>query len=235
MRDREFFCLARCLASRFAASSAGGRLRPTTRLQQRQAASRRSSFRPDPAIHRLVPHGTGLRSHRRAERDDSRHRRSEWRGERPHRAAERYDAQGFRFFTNYESDKALAIAANPQIALLFHWPPFERQVSVQGIAEKTSREESDAYFQKRPLASRLGAWASLQSRPLTSREALEAAYAALEIKYADGKVPLPPHWGGYLVRPTSIEFWQGRRSRLHDRFRYTRTNEGLWNVDRLSP
>lgn len=146
-----------------------------------------------------------------------------------------YDAQGFRFFTNYESDKALAIAANPQIALLFHWPPFERQVSVQGIAEKTSREESDAYFQKRPLASRLGAWASLQSRPLTSREALEAAYAALEIKYADGKVPLPPHWGGYLVRPTSIEFWQGRRSRLHDRFRYTRTNEGLWNVDRLSP
>ncbi len=146
-----------------------------------------------------------------------------------------YDAQGFRFFTNYESDKALDIAANPRVALLFHWPPFERQVSIRGTAKKTSREESDAYFQNRPLASRLGAWASRQSHPLASREELETRYAELEKKHADGNVPLPPHWGGYLVRPASMEFWQGRRSRLHDRFRYTRMADGAWTLERLSP
>jgi pyridoxamine 5'-phosphate oxidase len=146
-----------------------------------------------------------------------------------------YDTQGFRFFTNYESDKARDIAANPQIALLFHWAPFERQVSIRGVAEKTSREESEAYFQKRPLPSRLSAWASPQSRPLASREELETRYAELEKKYPDGNVPLPPHWGGYLVRPASIEFWQGRRSRLHDRFRYTRVAGGAWTMERLSP
>lgn len=146
-----------------------------------------------------------------------------------------YDAQGFRFFTNYESDKARDIAANPQVALLFHWPPFERQVSIRGTAEKTSREESEAYFQKRPLASRLGAWASHQSRPAASRAELEARFAELSKKYAGGNVPLPPQWGGYLVRPASIEFWQGRRSRLHDRFRYTQAVGGAWNIERLSP
>jgi pyridoxamine 5'-phosphate oxidase len=146
-----------------------------------------------------------------------------------------FDATGFRFFTNYESDKARDIAANAQVALLFHWPPFERQISIRGVAEKTSRAESEAYFQKRPLASRLGALASHQSRPLASREELEARYAELESTYADGNVPLPPHWGGYLVRPTALEFWQGRRSRLHDRFRYTASTDGSWTIERLSP
>lgn len=146
-----------------------------------------------------------------------------------------YDARGFRFFTNYDSDKARDIAANPQAALLFHWPPFERQISIRGRVEKVSREESEAYFQRRPLASRLGAWASDQSRPLASREELESRYAELEKTYADGQVPLPPSWGGYLVRPESIEFWQGRRSRLHDRFRYTRTSGEAWKIERLSP
>lgn len=145
------------------------------------------------------------------------------------------DAQGFRFFTNYESDKAADIAANPRVALLFHWPPFERQVLVRGIAERTSREESDAYFHKRPFASRLGAWASHQSRPMASREELEARYAALERQYADGNVPVPPHWGGYLVKPSAMEFWQGRRSRLHDRFRYTLQPDKTWLIERLSP
>ncbi|HVE15982.1 MAG TPA: pyridoxamine 5'-phosphate oxidase [Chthoniobacterales bacterium] len=146
-----------------------------------------------------------------------------------------FDATGFRFFTNYESDKARDIAANPQVALLFHWPPFERQISIRGVAEKISREESEAYFQKRPLASRLGALASHQSQPLASREELEARYAELEEKHADGDVPLPSNWGGYLVRPAAFEFWQGRRSRLHDRFRYISSAQGLWTIERLSP
>jgi pyridoxamine 5'-phosphate oxidase len=146
-----------------------------------------------------------------------------------------FDQQGFRFFTNYESDKAGDIAANPAVALLFHWPPFERQVGIRGVAEKISRAESNAYFQKRPLASRLGAWASPQSRPLGTREELEESYAAFEAKYANGQVPTPPHWGGYLVKPATIEFWQGRRSRLHDRFRYTRTDDDAWTIERLAP
>jgi pyridoxamine 5'-phosphate oxidase len=145
------------------------------------------------------------------------------------------DAQGFRFFTNYESDKAADIAMNARVALLFHWAPFERQVIIRGAAEKIPREESDAYFQKRPLASRLGTWASQQSRPLASREELEASYAAMEKKYAGGNIPTPPQWGGYLVRPAVIEFWQGRRSRLHDRFRYTLQADGSWIIERLSP
>ena len=145
------------------------------------------------------------------------------------------DAQGFRFFTNYESDKAADIAANPQVALLFHWPPFERQISIRGIAEKIPRAESAAYFQKRPLASRLGALASHQSRALASRDELEARFADLEKTYAGGDIPVPENWGGYLVRPASIEFWQGRRSRLHDRFRYTLQSDKTWLIERLSP
>lgn len=145
------------------------------------------------------------------------------------------DARGFRFFTNYESDKGVEIAANAEVALLFHWAPLERQVRIEGGAEKVSRDESDAYFQVRPLASRLGAWASPQSRVIASRAELEADYAATERRFADGMVPRPPQWGGYLVRPVAIEFWQGRRSRLHDRFRYTRGAGGGWAIHRLAP
>jgi pyridoxamine 5'-phosphate oxidase len=146
-----------------------------------------------------------------------------------------FDAQGFRFFTNYGSDKAQAIAANPQVALLFHWPPFERQVSIRGRAEKVTREESAAYFPKRPFASRIGALASKQSRVVASRSDLEGRFAELEKQYADGNVPLPDEWGGYLVRPTQIEFWQGRRSRLHDRLRYSLQADNTWSIERLAP
>jgi pyridoxamine 5'-phosphate oxidase len=145
------------------------------------------------------------------------------------------DELGFRFFTNYESDKGTEIAANSRVALLFHWAALERQVRIEGRAEKLSQAESDAYFQGRPLASRLGAWASPQSCAVVSREVLEAEYAALEMAHPDGVVELPPHWGGYLVRPAAMEFWQGRRSRLHDRFRYRREAEDAWVIERLAP
>jgi pyridoxamine 5'-phosphate oxidase len=145
------------------------------------------------------------------------------------------DAEGFRFFTNYESRKGAHIAENPQVSLLFFWAPLERQAIICGPAEKTSREESEAYFRQRPLASRLGAWASHQSRPVESRAELETRYAELEKTYAAGDVPLPPEWGGYLVRPATVELWQGRPSRLHDRFRYTREANGSWRIDRLAP
>jgi pyridoxamine 5'-phosphate oxidase len=146
-----------------------------------------------------------------------------------------FDGRGFRFFTNYASGKGSDIAGNPRVALLFHWAALERQVRVEGAVEKISREESAAYFQVRPLASRLGAWASAQSSVIVSRAELEADYAAAERKFADGAVPLPPDWGGYVVRPATIEFWQGRRSRLHDRFRYARQADDSWLVDRLAP
>ncbi|MDD5200127.1 MAG: pyridoxamine 5'-phosphate oxidase [Terrimicrobiaceae bacterium] len=145
------------------------------------------------------------------------------------------DARGFRFFTNYESGKGVEIAANPRVALLFHWAPLERQVRIEGVAEKTPRAESEAYFESRPIASRLSAWASAQSREIASREELEGRYAALAKTYADGRVPTPPNWGGYVVRPAAIEFWQGRRSRLHDRFRYTRQADASWLIERLAP
>lgn len=145
------------------------------------------------------------------------------------------DARGFRFFTNYESEKGLEIAANARVALTFHWPPLERQVRIEGTAEKVSREESEAYFRSRPVRSQLGAWASAQSRVLADRQELEAAFAAREREFAGGEVPMPPHWGGYVVRPEVVEFWQGRRSRLHDRFRYRRGTDGGWTIERLAP
>jgi len=145
------------------------------------------------------------------------------------------DARGFRFFTNYASEKGRDIAANSRVALVFHWAPVERQVRIDGVAEKISLAESDAYFQGRPLASRLGAWASPQSRVVPSRKELEAGYAEAERIHADGVVPLPPEWGGYIVRPARIEFWQGRRSRLHDRFQYRRGPDNSWLVERLAP
>lgn len=145
------------------------------------------------------------------------------------------DARGFAFFTNYESAKGRQIAAHPQAALTFLWLPLERQVNIAGTISKTSREESDRYFHSRPLTSQLGAWASEQSTPLADREQLEQQFAATQARFGDEPVPLPPHWGGYMLEPHTIEFWQGRRSRLHDRFRYTRGADGEWKIQRLAP
>ena len=148
---------------------------------------------------------------------------------------------GFTFFTNYNSRKAQAIEINPQVVLLFPWYAMERQVIVQGFSAKVSQEESDAYFQSRPWSSQIGAWASQQSAPLNSREELENRYKGAAEKWPEGsKVPTPPHWGGYLVVPFSIEFWQGRYSRLHDRIRYERSQNsgepgGDWETHRYYP
>jgi pyridoxamine 5'-phosphate oxidase len=145
------------------------------------------------------------------------------------------DNRGFTFFTNYDSRKGREMAANPRVALVFMWQQLERQVRVEGTIEKVTDAESDAYFITRPLGSRLGAWASAQSKVIPSREFLETQHAELMAKYPDGNVPRPPNWGGYRVLPTSIEFWQGRPSRLHDRILFTRRSDGSWNKVRLSP
>ena len=144
---------------------------------------------------------------------------------------------GFTFFTNYGSRKAQAIELNSQVTLLFPWYAMERQVSISGLAEKISREESEDYFATRPWASQIGAWASAQSAPLDSREELEQRFKGAAEKWPEGSVfPCPPHWGGYRVTPTSIEFWQGRYSRLHDRLRYERSNTNSdWEVSRYYP
>jgi len=141
---------------------------------------------------------------------------------------------GFVFFTNYDSLKGQDIARNPQVSLHFGWLPIERQVIIQGEAEKVSAEASDRYFQSRPRASQIGAWTSHQSHPVESREALEASFKATEERFTDQSVPTPEFWGGYCVKPTNIEFWQGRASRLHDRFVY-RLEQGQWQVERLQP
>jgi pyridoxamine 5'-phosphate oxidase len=145
------------------------------------------------------------------------------------------DGRGFVFYTNYESRKGRELAANPRTSLLFPWIALERQVIVEGTATRISREESAAYFHSRPLASQLGAWASTQSTILPTRAALEDAYKAVEKKYAGQEIPIPPNWGGYRVSPETVEFWQGRRSRLHDRLRYRREKSGDWLVERLAP
>jgi pyridoxamine 5'-phosphate oxidase len=144
------------------------------------------------------------------------------------------DERGFVFYTDYRSRKGEELAANPRAALVFHWAELERQVRVTGTVARVSREESEAYYRTRPVDSRIGAWASHQSRPIAGRAELEAREADLARRYADGDVPLPPHWGGYRVAPETVEFWQGRPSRLHDRLRYVR-GDGAWRVERLSP
>ncbi|MGF1447947.1 MAG: pyridoxamine 5'-phosphate oxidase [Opitutales bacterium] len=141
---------------------------------------------------------------------------------------------GFIFYTNYNGTKAREIGENPEVALLFPWLALERQVKVLGRAEKISAAKSLSYFLKRPLASQLGAWASPQSQVISKRAVLEQKFAEMKRKFADGKVPLPEHWGGYRVVPHQYEFWQGRTSRLHDRFQYLLEGES-WRIERLGP
>lgn len=144
------------------------------------------------------------------------------------------DERGFVFYTNYESRKAQDIAVNARVSLHFPWHVLERQVKICGTAERVSLSESLAYFSSRPEESQLAAWASAQSRPISSRQMLMKQFNAMKEKFRQGKIPLPDFWGGYRVKPTLIEFWQGGAHRLHDRFQYTRTDTG-WSIERLAP
>jgi pyridoxamine 5'-phosphate oxidase len=145
------------------------------------------------------------------------------------------DQDGFVFYTNYGSQKARELTANPRAALVFFWPQLHRQVRITGSVEKTSRSESEAYFQTRPRGSQIAAWASWQSSIIPDREDLEARVRKIDAKHARAEVPLPPNWGGYRLHPVSIEFWQGRPDRLHDRLRYSRRPKGGWKIERLAP
>ncbi len=147
-----------------------------------------------------------------------------------------YDANGFVFFTNYESQKGKELAENPQAALVFFWKELERQVRIDGIIEKVAAIESDAYFQSRPAGSRIGAWASPQSKQISGREVIENNYRVFEEKFPDPEaIPRPLHWGGYIVKPHTIEFWQGRSSRMHDRIQYKIEAGNQWTIQRLAP
>jgi pyridoxamine 5'-phosphate oxidase len=145
------------------------------------------------------------------------------------------DGRGFVFFTNYDSRKGRELEANPRASFLFPWAALERQVIVEGAVTKVAREESEAYFHSRPRASQLAAWASPQSSIISGRAALDEAMKATEKKYTGVEAPLPPHWGGFRIVPETVEFWQGRRSRLHDRLRYRRQPDGSWVIERLAP
>ncbi|WP_432080912.1 pyridoxamine 5'-phosphate oxidase [Streptomyces sp. WAC 04229] len=147
-----------------------------------------------------------------------------------------FDEQGFVFYTNYDSRKGRELGSNPYVSLLFPWHPMARQVIVTGVARRTGRDETAAYFRTRPHGSQLGAWASAQSSVVAGRDDLDAAYAGLAERYPRGEqVPVPPHWGGFRVAPREVEFWQGRENRLHDRLRYVAEADGSWRVERLSP
>lgn len=145
------------------------------------------------------------------------------------------DDGGFVFYTNYESRKARELGENPKVALHFPWHPLERQVKVCGTAEKVSAAQSLAYFVSRPRESQLAAWASEQSRPMSSRQALMGQFEAMKRKFAQGEIPLPDRWGGFRVVPHEVEFWQGGANRLHDRFRYSRKGDQNWSIERLAP
>ena len=144
------------------------------------------------------------------------------------------DERGFIFFTNYDSRKGCELAENPNASLAFYWQQLERQICIAGLVEKISREESERYFKSRPRGSQLAAWASNQSDVVADRAVLEAKWNEMEKKFPN-EVPLPPNWGGYVLKPERIEFWQGRPSRLHDRFCYTRQKDDSWKLERLAP
>lgn len=144
------------------------------------------------------------------------------------------DGRGFVFYTNYESRKGRELADNAHAALLFPWITMERQVIVEGAVVRVSREEAEVYFHSRPRASQLAAWASPQSTVIAGRPVIDESYKVVERKYEGREVPLPPQWGGYRLSPVTVEFWQGRRSRLHDRLRYRREDGGDWVVERLA-
>ena len=146
-----------------------------------------------------------------------------------------FDERGFAFFTNYDSEKARELEANPSAALAFYWAQLERQVRISGTVQRTSREDSAAYFHSRPIGSQLGAWVSKQSEVIDARRILDSRLTEMTERFENGAIPLPPHWGGYRVKPDKIEFWQGRPNRLHDRFRYSRQADGTWLIDRLAP
>jgi pyridoxamine 5'-phosphate oxidase len=146
-----------------------------------------------------------------------------------------FDKNGFVFFTNYKSYKSMHLEENPKACLVFFWKELERQVRITGLVKRISDQESDEYFYSRPLGSQIGAWASNQSQTIESREWLENRYLQLTEEFKQKEVKRPPHWGGYLVTPVIIEFWQGRPSRLHDRIQYSLEEDGSWKIERLSP
>lgn len=145
-----------------------------------------------------------------------------------------FTAEGFKFYTNYLSHKGAELSANPKAALVFFWKELERQVRIEGTVEKTSEEDSDSYFKVRPVASQIGAWASPQSAIIAGREIIEENVLKYKAQFGENNIPRPSHWGGYLVTPFKIEFWQGRRSRLHDRIQYTKTGSD-WKIERIAP
>ncbi|WP_372802778.1 pyridoxamine 5'-phosphate oxidase [Lutibacter sp.] len=147
----------------------------------------------------------------------------------------KYTWEGFIFYTNYNSEKGKAIDKNPNVCLSFFWHNIERQVIIKGKAEKISENLSDGYFESRPDGSKLGAWASDQSEPVPSRNYLDERLASFEKKFQNKEIPRPKHWGGYIVKPISIEFWQGRPNRMHDRIRYKLQEDFDWKIDRLAP
>ena len=147
----------------------------------------------------------------------------------------KFTGEGFIFYTNYLSEKGKAMAAHPEVCLSFFWQNSEQQIIIKGTAEKIAKNLSDGYFESRPDGSKLGAWASPQSDVVPSREALELQLKTLEERFQNQEIPRPKHWGGYLVKPVSIEFWQGRANRMHDRIRYTVQKDYSWKIDRLAP
>jgi pyridoxamine 5'-phosphate oxidase len=146
-----------------------------------------------------------------------------------------FDENGFVFYTNYKSYKGLQLDENPKACLVFHWKELERQVRIMGIVVKAATSESDEYYHSRPIGSQIGAWASPQSAVIQNREWLEQEFEKRKDEFSNGEVPRPSHWGGYLVKPVIIEFWQGRYSRLHDRIQYSLEEAGSWKIERLAP